>query len=74
MNAKNLSQPDNLLDESFDPSEMHPADIAQVIEAPHEEYNAIPPRTFLRAKYRNAVNKLVDLLTEKRQFRQYAYL
>ncbi len=74
MTAKLYANPSYILDENFDPSDLHPADLSQVIEAAFVEYEAIPPFTKLRKKYRDAVNSLVDCLSEKRGYMQFNYL
>ena len=74
MTAKLYASPSYILDENFDPSDLHPADLSQVIEAAFVEYEAIPPFTKLRKKYRDAVNSLVDCLSEKRGYMQFNYL
>jgi len=74
MTAKLYANPSYILDENFDPELLHPADLSQVIEAAFEEYEAIPPFTKLRKKYRDAVNNLITLLYEKRNFQQFSYL
>ena len=74
MNSKLQAQPENILDENFDADLLFPADLAQVIEAAFQEYEAIPPFTKLRKKYRDAVNDLITLLYEKRNFQQFSYL
>ena len=74
MTAKLYANPSYILDENFDPELLHPADLSQVIEAAFEEYEAIPPFTKLRKKYRDAVNSLVDCLSEKRGYMQFNYL
>jgi hypothetical protein len=74
MNSKLQAQPENILDENFDADLLFPADLAQVIEAAFQEYEAIPPFTKLRKKYRDAVNSLVDCLSEKRGYMQFNYL
>ena len=74
MTAKLYANPSYILDENFDPELLHPADLSQVIEAAFDEYEAIPPFTKLRKKYRDAVNSLVDCLSEKRGYMQFNYL
>ena len=74
MTAKLYANPSYILDENFDPELLHPADLSQVIEAAFDEYEAIPPFTKLRKKYRDAVNDLITLLYEKRNFQQFSYL
>lgn len=74
MTAKLYANPSYILDENFDPELLHPADLSQVIEAAFDEYEAIPPFTKLRKKYRDAVNSLVDCLSEKRGYIQFNYL
>jgi len=67
-------QPENLLDENFNPEEMHPADLAQIIEAGKEEYENFPKFTKLRKQYRDVINWCIDTLTEKRGFTQFNHL
>ena len=74
MNSKLQAQPENILDENFDADLLFPADLAQVIEAAFQEYEAIPPFTKLRKKYRDAVNNLITLLQEKRGFQQFSFI
>jgi len=74
MNSKLQAQPENILDENFDADLLFPADLAQVIEAAFQEYEAIPPFTKLRKKYRDAVNDLITLLQEKRGFQQFSFI
>lgn len=74
MTAKLYANPSYILDENFDPSPIPPADLAQIIVAAYDEYEAIPPFTKLRKKYRDAVNSLVDCLSEKRGYMQFNYL
>lgn len=74
MTAKLIAQPKNLLCEDFNAEDMHPADIEQLLTAAYEEYQSIPAYTKFKKLYRNAYNKLVDLLTEKRGFMQYSHL
>ena len=74
MSGNIIAQPENLLDENFNPEEMHPADIEQVLISAFEEYEAIPTHGRIRKLYRDAYNKLVDLITEKRGFKQFNYL
>lgn len=74
MTAKLQVEPQHILDENFDVTDYHPADIEQLIIAAYDEYEAIPPFTKLRKKYRDAVNDLITLLYEKRNFQQFSYL
>ena len=74
MTAKLQVSPENILDENFDVTDYHPADIEQLIIAAYDEYEAIPPFTKLRKKYRDVVNSLVDCLSEKRGYMQFNYL
>lgn len=74
MNAKLQATPDNILDKNFAPENLHPADIEQIIVAGFEEFQEIPKGTRIKSLYRAAYNQLVDLLTEKRGFRQFNYL
>lgn len=74
MNSKLQAQPENILDENFDADLLFPADLAQVIEAAFEEYEAIPPFTKLRKKYRDAINNLISLLHEKRGWQQFTFI
>lgn len=74
MTAKLFAKPSNILDENFDPESMHPADLCQIIEAAYDEYEALPKFTKIKKQYRIAYNKLVDILTEKRQFAQFSHL
>ena len=74
MTAKLYANPSYILDENFDPFLLHPADLSQVIEAAFDEYEAIPPFTKLRKKYRDAVNNLISLLQEKRGFQQFSFI
>jgi len=74
MGNKNYANPEQLLDENFDPDNLHPADIEQVIIAAYDEYEAIPKFTRLKKQYRDKYNYLVDLLTEKRGFNQFSHL
>lgn len=74
MTAKLQAKSQNLLDEDFNPEDMHPADIEQILIAAYDEYTggAIPFKQ--RKKYRDKYNSLVNLLAEKRNFRQFNYL
>jgi len=74
MTAKLYANPSYILDENFEADNLHPADIEQIIVAAYDEYEAIPPFTKLRKKYRDAVNDLITLLYEKRNFQQFSYL
>jgi len=74
MTAQLTAAPENLLSEEFNPEDMHPADVEQIITAAFEEYQEIPAYTKLKSQYRKAYNKLVDLLTEKRGFAQYSHI
>ena len=74
MAAKIYAQPNTILDENFDVEDMHPADIQQIIEAAYDEYEALPKFTKLRKRYRDAYNRLVDCLTEKRGYKQFAHI
>lgn len=74
MTAKLYASIENILDENFEADNLHPADIEQIIVAAYDEYEAIPPFTKLRKKYRDAVNSLVDCLSEKRGYMQFNYL
>ena len=74
MNSKLQAAPENNLDENFDAEELHPAEIEQIIVAAYDEYEAIPKFSKLRTKYRAAYNNLVNILTEKRGYPQYAHL
>jgi hypothetical protein len=72
MTAKIQSIPVNLLDEDFDPDNLHPADLEQIIIAAYDEYPNVSGR--YRKKYREKYNELVNLLGEKRGERLYNYL
>ena len=74
MNAQLFADPVNFLDENFDPEELHPADLAQLIEAGADEYETIPKFTRLKKLYRQRYNELVDCLSEKRGFIQFSHL
>ena len=74
MTAKLQVEPQHILDENFDVTDYHPADIEQLIIAAYDEYEAIPPFTKLRKKYRDAVNNLISLLQEKRGFQQFSFI
>lgn len=74
MTAKLQAAPENILDKDFDPDQLHPADIEQILVAAYDEYEAMPRFSRLRAKYRAAYNNLVDLLNEKRGFFQFNYI
>jgi len=74
MENKNYANPEQLLDESFDPEQFHPADLAEIIEAGKEEYENFPKFTKLRKQYREVINKCIDCLSEKRNFKQFNYL
>ena len=74
MTAKLQAQPENILDNDFDPDNLHPADIEQILVAAYDEYEAMPKFSRLRIKYRNAYNNLVDLLNEKRGFFHFNYI
>jgi len=73
-NAQILAAPETLLSEDFTAEDMHPADVAQIIEAAFEEYQEIPAYTKLKTQYRKAYNRLVDVLSEKRGFVQYSHI
>jgi len=74
MNAKLQASPDAILDENFDPTDLHPADLEQIIVAGYDEYETIPKFTRLKRLYRQKYNELVDCLTEKRGFIQFSKL
>ena len=74
MTAKLYASIENILDENFEADNLHPADLSQVIEAAFVEYEAIPPFTKLRKKYRDAINNLISLLQEKRGFQQFSFI
>jgi len=74
MTAKLYASIENILDENFEADNLHPADIEQIIVAAYDEYEAIPPFTKLRKKYRDAVNNLISLLQEKRGFQQFSFI
>jgi Txe/YoeB family toxin of Txe-Axe toxin-antitoxin module len=74
MTAKIKSQPENFLDENFDADSLHPADIEQIIVSAFDEYQNIPKFTKLKRQYRDAYNRLVDCLAEKRNFTQFSHL
>lgn len=74
MTAKLQARSQNLLDEDFTAEDMHPADIEQLLIASYDEWEQMTAHTKERGKYRRAYNKLVDLLTEKRGFKQFNYL
>lgn len=74
MTAKLQATPDAILDENFDVSDLHPADIEQIVIAAYDEYEAIPKFTRLKKQYRDKYNYLVDCLTEKRGFTQFSHL
>lgn len=65
-------EPLKILSEDFNPAELHPADIEEVITTSFESYDTIS-RPF-RKQFRDAYNSLVDLLTEKRGYKQFNYL
>ncbi len=74
MTAKLQAEPQHILDENFDVTDYHPADIEQLIIAAYDEYEAIPPFTKLRKKYRDAINNLISLLHEKRGWQQFTFI
>jgi hypothetical protein len=74
MTAKLYANPSYILDESFDPSPIPPADLAQIIEAGIQEYEEMPKFTKTRRLYRNAINFCIETLTDKRNFCQYSFL
>jgi len=74
MTAKLQATAAELLSEDFQPEDMHPADIEQVLVNAWDEYQEMPKFTKVRSQYRKAYNKLVDLLTEKRGFAQFGHI
>lgn len=62
----------DILDDDFDPSEMHPMDIQELIENLENKYPEVSKHD--RRKFRENYNKLVDTLTEKRGIKQYVHL
>jgi len=64
--------PTDILSEEFSPDELHPADIEEVITTSFETYKDISRH--LKKKFRDAYNSLVDLLAEKRGYKQFNYL
>lgn len=74
MNAKLTANPTNLLNEDFTADHLHPADIEQIIEAGCQEYDTLPLYTKTRKNYRNALNALINLLAEKRGFKQFSLI
>ena len=74
MTAKLYASPEHILDENFEADNLHPADLEQIIVAAYDEYEAMPKFTKLRKQYRDAYNRLVDCLSEKRGYIQFNYL
>jgi hypothetical protein len=71
MTAKLQVSANNFL-EDFEPENMHPADIEQLLIAAYDEYENVSGR--YRKKYREKYNELVNLLGEKRGEKLYNYL
>lgn len=73
MTASIQTKPINFLGEDFDPDNLHPADIEQILISAWDEYFG-GISMHLKKQYRNKYNSLVDLLAEKRGFQQFNYL